>query len=80
MEPVKSIFSRDSKFGQPSIDLFASRLNKKCSTFVSWKTDPEAIAVDAFTMEWNSLNFYAFPPFSMVLQVLRKIMKMRQLV
>lgn len=64
-----------SKFGQPSIDLFASRLNKKCSTFVSWKRDPEAIAVDAFTMEWNSLNFYAFPPFSMVLQVLQKIIE-----
>lgn len=34
----------------PDIDLFASRLNKKCNRFVSWHRDPEAFAVDAFTL------------------------------
>lgn len=61
------------KFGQPVIDLFASRINKKCSTFISWMRDPDAYKIDAFTLSWNTLNFYAFPPFSMVLRMLQKI-------
>ncbi|KAJ8921724.1 hypothetical protein NQ315_010634 [Exocentrus adspersus] len=64
-----------SKFGTPSIDLFASRVNKKCSKFVSWRRDPEAFQVDAFTMSWSVLYFYAFPPFSMVLRTLQKLIE-----
>lgn len=37
------------EFGFPHIDLFASRLNKKCLKFVSWTRDPEAYKIDAFT-------------------------------
>lgn len=37
-------------FGDPDIDLFASRINKKCDRFCSWRQDPEAFAVDAFTL------------------------------
>lgn len=61
------------QFGQPQIDLFASRMNAKCKTFVSWGPDPEAYAVDAFTLRWQALSFYAFPPFSIIARVLRKI-------
>lgn len=61
-------------FGKPKIDLFASRDNAKCPNFVSWKPDPDAVAVDAFTLNWSSNFFYAFPPFSFVLKCLRKIM------
>lgn len=62
-----------SSFGTPDIDLFASRVNNKCSTYISWHRDPDAVAIDAFTVPWNSLNFYAFPPFSVILKTLRKI-------
>ncbi|CAK1578331.1 unnamed protein product [Parnassius mnemosyne] len=62
-----------SHFGQPEVDLFASRTNAKCPSFVSWKPDPEAMAVDAFTINWNNCYFYAFPPFSIILKCLRKI-------
>lgn len=63
-----------SVFGEPSIDLFASRTNSKCQDYVSWHPDPGAIAVDAFTICWsNYYLFYAFPPFSMVLKTLEKI-------
>lgn len=48
------------EFGFPDIDLFASRLNKKCNKFVSWVRDPEAYKVDAFTFNWQKLNFFAF--------------------
>ncbi|RVE43203.1 hypothetical protein evm_012152 [Chilo suppressalis] len=60
-------------FEEPKIDLFASRLNKKCSTFVSWHRDPEAFAVDAFTLSWTEYYFYAFPPFCLIIKVLQKI-------
>lgn len=64
-------------FRQPEIDLFASRLNKKCKKFVSWHNDPEAFTVDAFTVSWKPFFFYAFPPFSVILKVLQKIIQNR---
>lgn len=59
--------------GQPTIDLFASCVNKKCERFVSWKPDPDSLYVDAFTLNWKSEYFYAFPPFSLISRVLEKI-------
>lgn len=58
--------------GVPDIDLFASRVNAKCDKYISWKKDPGSIAVDAFTVKWTEF-FYAFPPFSLILKVLRKV-------
>lgn len=60
-------------FPEPNIDIFASRINKKCKTFISWHKDPEAMDVDAFTLNWSHLKFYAFPPFSIILKTLQKI-------
>lgn len=62
-----------TRFGHPDIDLFASRVNHRCQTFVAWHRDPDAFAIDAFTPSWKDLDFYTFPPFSMILRVLRKI-------
>lgn len=61
------------ELGIPEIDLFASCLNRKCKKFVSWKKDPDAFEIDAFTISWKDFFFYAFPPFSIILKVLRKI-------
>ncbi|XP_030765284.1 uncharacterized protein LOC115889439 [Sitophilus oryzae] len=60
-------------FGVPDIDMFASALNFKCKRYVSWFRDPMAEAVDAFTLNWGKLSFYAFPPFALVLRMLQKI-------
>lgn len=63
-----------SLWSKPSVDLFASRLNYQIKPFVSWKPDPEALAVDAFSLNWELYtNFYAFPPFSLINRVLQKI-------
>ena len=35
--------------------------------------DPTAEAIDAFTLNWHTLKFYAFPPFSIMPKVLKKI-------
>lgn len=61
------------KFGYPDIDLFASYRNKKCKKYISWTKDSQAITVDSFTVSWSDYFFYAFPPFSLILRVLRKI-------
>lgn len=60
-------------FGYPTIDLFASRINKKCTKYISWHKDPDAYAIDSFTVPWLDMFFYAFPPFSVILKALRKI-------
>ena len=36
------------RFGKPGIDLFASRLNHKLEKYISFRPDPNAMAVDAF--------------------------------
>jgi len=60
-------------FGLPDIDLFASRLNKQIQRYVSWKPDPEAEAVNAFSLDWSRDLMYAFPPFSLIGQTLQKV-------
>lgn len=63
------------RFGPPEFDLFASQHNKKCDRYASWHPDPEAAVIDAFTFCWGDTNFYAFPPFSMVLRTIQKIIR-----
>lgn len=60
-------------FGNPDIDLFASRTNTKCENNVSWHPDPDAFKVDAFTFSWSKMYFYAFPPFSMISKTIEKV-------
>lgn len=62
-----------NNFGMPDIDLFASRINRKCAKYVSWHRDPDAFAINAFTFNWKNFFFYAFPPVSVILKMLRKI-------
>ena len=59
----------------PVIDLFASRINNQFQRYVSYHPDPDAEAIDAFSLNWRDLNFYAFPPFSVIPAVLDKIQK-----
>lgn len=60
-------------FGMPKVDLFASRCNAKCPVYITWKNDPDAWKVDAFTLSWKNIYFYAFPPFSLILKVIQKV-------
>lgn len=62
-----------SVFGPFDIDLFASRLNTKHAHFASWKPDPNALFVDAFSRSWSNLRFYAFPPFSLLGNCIQKL-------
>ena len=74
MELIHILFQKLSqRFYIPRVDLFASRLNHQVATFVSWKPEPEAQVVDAFSINWQDIMFYAFPPFSVLGRVLSKI-------
>lgn len=62
------------KIWTPSIfDLYATKLNKKCTKFISWKRDPKAFNIDASTIDCRNSFLYAFLPPSMILKTLRKI-------
>ena len=55
--------------------LKSSRLNHQLPTYVSYKPDPNAYAVDAFSLVWKQFQFYCFPPFSCITECLQKIKK-----
>ena len=60
---------------EPRTDLFASRLNHRCPVYVAYRPDPEAIAINSFTLSWSGIQFYAFPPLCIIPSMLQKIMK-----
>ena len=60
-------------WGMPDVDMFASHTNFQVKPYVAWKSDPEAMAIDAFTLNWQNYFVYCFPPFSLIAQVLRKV-------
>ena len=65
---AKSLFDQ---FGKPEIDLSASHLNTKCSKYASYKPDPDAYHVNAFSLCCLNLNSNIFPPFSIAGRVLQ---------
>ena len=63
------------KFGTPLVDLFPSRLCHQLPRYMSWRPDPQSIAADALHHDWKNQFCYAFPPFSLIGRVLRKVRK-----
>ena len=55
------------------MDLFASRTNHQLPEYCSWRPDPAARTVDAFSIPWSPERPYLFPPFSLVGRALAKI-------
>ena len=60
------------KWGQPNLDLFATRYNNKCRTYVSPVPDSQAWEVDALAIDWEGISAYAYPPQQILSQVLTK--------
>ena len=56
-----------------TIDLFASSLDHRCSVYFAPVSDPMAAGTDAMLQSWDSLQAYAFLPFTMISQVLAKV-------
>ena len=55
------------------IDHFATSLNQRCSLYFSPLRDPSAIGTDALLQNWDGYQVYAFPPWSMIPLVLKKL-------
>lgn len=58
---------------EPTIDLFASRLNNQMVPFVSWSFDPQALYTNAFSLSWSNFIPYIFPPFNLITRIIHKI-------
>ncbi len=67
------IFQKINKLWPTEIDLFANAWNAQLSAFVSWKPQPGALALDAFSLNWRGRSGYVFPPFSIIPRCLAKI-------
>ena len=64
------------KLETPCVDLFASRLNHQLDCYVAWEPDPDAFAIDAFTLDWCTWSLcYIFAPFSVIQRCLWKLSK-----
>ena len=59
-------------WGNPDLDLFATRVNYRLQTFVSPMRDPQAYAVDALSLDWKDMFVYAFPPPRLLPRVMQK--------
>jgi len=55
------------------VDLFASHWNAQVPLFYSWRPQPGAVGLDAFSINWKDLKAYAFPPFGIISRCLGKI-------
>ena len=56
-----------------SIDLFATSLNHQCCPYFSPFHDPNALGTDALLQNWSGWQAYAFPPWSLISAVLKKL-------
>jgi hypothetical protein len=55
------------------VDLFSASWNHQHDRFISWRPQPGAWAVNAFSKNWGEFKAYAFPPFSMISRCLAKV-------
>ena len=56
-----------------SIDLFTTSLIHQCCPYFSPFHDPNALGTDALLQNWNGWQAYAFPPWSPIPAVLKKL-------
>jgi len=57
-------------WGKPLVDLCATQLNTKCPLYVSPVPDPQALAVDALSVNFQGLDAYVFPPHQILSRIL----------
>ena len=56
-----------------TVNLFVTSANRRCSLYFSPFRDPQALGTDAMLHSWDHLQVYAFPPWALIPQVLRKL-------
>lgn len=61
------------RFGECTVDMFASDLNHQIDPYVSYVPDNKALAINAFSLNWANHYSYIFPPFSCYGAILQKL-------
>ena len=69
----QEVFSDLCRRWPVSIDLFATSQNHRCSLYFSPYHDLNALGTDALLQNWNGWQAYAFPPWSLIPAVLKKL-------
>ena len=62
-----------NQWGNPHVDLFATKWNHQLPIYVSPLPDPTAWEVDALSISWTGMIGYAYPPTHLIPQCLNKI-------
>ncbi|XP_029909243.1 uncharacterized protein LOC115360460 [Myripristis murdjan] len=63
------------RYGQPSVDLFATGENSQCPLFFSLHDQNAPLGVDAFAHQWPHVLLYAFPPIALISPTLARVQK-----
>ena len=58
---------------KPELDLFATNINTQFGIYASFRPDPGVMYIDAFSIDWSDLKFYAFPLISVIPRILSKV-------
>ena len=58
---------------KPKIDLLATNINTQFGKYAVFRSDSGAMYIDAFSIDWSDLKFYAFPPIPVIPRVLSKV-------
>ena len=61
------------KIWPANIDLFTTSLNYCLQVYYAPLKDPMSAGTDSLLQSWDHMQAYAFPPFSLVRQVLKKV-------
>ena len=51
---------------KPEIDLFVTNINTQFGKYATFRLEPGAMYIDAFSIDWSDPKFYAFSPISRV--------------
>ena len=55
------------------IDLSVTNIHTHFGKYAAFRPDPGTMYIDAFSIDWCDLKFYAFPPISIIPRVLAKV-------
>ena len=69
------VFKKLQSVWEAKVDLFAANWNKQLDCFVSWKHQPDSLAIDALSLNWRWMRGYLFPPFCLIARCLSKILR-----
>ena len=76
METLPNCFQTNlNSFTKPLLDLFASKIFHQMARYIVCRLNPQIVGKNAFHQGWKDQILYAFPSFSMIGKVLRKVQK-----